>query len=51
MTKAELEAKVKEMEGQVNNLKQDIRDAGVTTEVYELSALRYAALLYVQCHC
>lgn len=49
MTKAELEARVKELEGQVNNLKQDIRVAGVTTEVYELSALRHAALLYEQC--
>lgn len=46
MNKAELEARVKELEGQVGKLKQDIKDVGVTADVYEQSALRHAALLY-----
>lgn len=46
MTKAELKARVKELEGQVSKLEQDIKDVFVTAEVYEMSALRHMALLY-----
>lgn len=46
MNKSELEARVKELEGQVSKLEQDIKDVGLTAEVYEMSALKHAALLY-----
>lgn len=46
MTKAELEARVKELEDQVSKLEQDLNDVGFTADVYEASALRHAALLY-----
>lgn len=46
MTKNELEIKVESLEKEIAEMRQTFKDVEFTTEVYEMSALRHAALLH-----
>lgn len=46
MTKKELEIKVESLEKEIAEMRQTFKDVEFTSEVYEMSALRHAALLY-----